>query len=52
MLLIPNRATFMRRPRAIGVCVCVGDVRAPDDPDQESSDLVIDVADLSLPIAE
>jgi hypothetical protein len=35
------------------VCVCVGEVRAPDDPDQESSDLVIDVAELIWePIAE
>ena len=28
------------------VCVCVGEVRAPDDPDRESPDLVIDVAEL------
>ena len=28
------------------MCVCVGEVRAPKDPDQESSDLVIDVAEL------
>ena len=28
------------------VCVCVGEVRAPSDPDQESSALVIDVAEL------
>ena len=26
------------------VCVCVGEVRTPSDPDQESPDLVIDVA--------
>jgi hypothetical protein len=28
------------------VCVCVGEVRAPVDPRQESSDLVLDVAEL------
>ena len=28
------------------VCVCVGEVRAPVDPDRQSSDLVIDVAEL------
>lgn len=28
------------------VCVCIGEVRAPADPDEESSDLVIDVAGL------
>ena len=28
------------------VCVCVGEVRAPDDPERESPDLVIDVAEL------
>jgi hypothetical protein len=28
------------------VCVCVGEVRAPDDPNRESPDLVIDVAEL------
>ena len=28
------------------VCVCVGEVRAPEDPDRESPDLVIDVAEL------
>ena len=35
------------------VCVCVGEVRAPDNPNQRSSDLVIDVAELIWePIAE
>jgi hypothetical protein len=35
------------------VCVCVGEVRAPVEPGQESSDLVIDVAELVWePIAE
>ena len=35
------------------VCVCVGEVRAPSDPSQESSDLVIDVAELIWePIAD
>ncbi len=35
------------------VCVCVGEVRAPDDPNQESPDLVIDVAELVWePIAQ
>ncbi len=35
------------------VCVCVGEVRAPHDPDQESPDLVMDVAELIWePIAE
>jgi len=35
------------------VCVCVGEVRAPDDPDQDSTELVIDVAELIWePIAE
>ena len=35
------------------VCVCVGEVRVPSDPDQESSDLVLDVAELIWePIAE
>jgi hypothetical protein len=35
------------------VCVCVGEVRAPDDPSRSSSDLVIDVAELIWePIAE
>lgn len=35
------------------VCVCVGEVRAPVDPSQDSSDLVIDVAELVWePIAE
>ena len=35
------------------VCVCVGEVRAPADPTQASSDLVIDVAELVWePIAE
>lgn len=35
------------------VCVCVGEVRAPEDPDQESPDLVMDVAELIWePIAE
>jgi hypothetical protein len=35
------------------VCVCVGEVRAPDDPSQGSSELVIDVAELIWePIAE
>ena len=28
------------------VCVCVGEVRTPTDPDQPSSDLVMDVAEL------
>ncbi len=28
------------------VCACVGEVRAPDDPAQDSPDLVIDVAEL------
>ncbi len=35
------------------VCVCPGEVRAPDDPSRKSSDLVIDVAELVWkPIAE
>ena len=35
------------------VCVCAGEVRAPDDPDRVSSDLVIDVAELVWePISE
>ena len=35
------------------VCVCVGEVRAPDDPNRDSPDLVIDVAELIWePIAE
>jgi len=35
------------------VCVCVGEVRAPDDPDRDSSELVMDVAELIWePIAE
>jgi hypothetical protein len=35
------------------VCVCVGEVRTPDDPQLESPDLVIDVAELIWePIAE
>ena len=35
------------------VCVCVGEVRAPADPNQDSPDLVIDVAELIWePIAE
>ena len=35
------------------VCVCVGEVRTPLDPNQESSDLVVDVAELIWePIAE
>ena len=35
------------------VCACVGEVRTPADPDQESPDLVIDVAELVWePIAE
>jgi len=35
------------------VCVCVGEVRAPDDPDRHSSELVMDVAELIWePIAE
>jgi hypothetical protein len=35
------------------VCVCVGEVRAPDDPNRESSDLVLDVAELIWePIAD
>jgi hypothetical protein len=28
------------------VCVCVGEVRAPDDPTRDSPDLVVDVAEL------
>jgi hypothetical protein len=33
--------------------VCVGEVRAPTDPNRESSDLVIDIAELIWePIAE
>jgi hypothetical protein len=35
------------------VCVCAGEVRAPTDPNRESPDLVIDVAELIWePIAE
>lgn len=35
------------------VCVCVGEVRAPNDPDQEEPDLVVDVAELIWePIAD
>ena len=35
------------------VCVCVGEVRTPRNPDQESPDLVLDVAELVWePIAE
>ena len=35
------------------VCACVGEVRSSDDPDQESPDLVIDVAELIWePIAD
>jgi hypothetical protein len=35
------------------VCVCVGEVRTPADPDQPSSDLVMEVAELIWePIAE
>ena len=35
------------------VCACVGEVRTPADPDQQSPDLVIDVAELVWePIAE
>jgi len=35
------------------VCVCVGEVRAPSDPERENSDLVIDVAELIWePIAD
>lgn len=35
------------------VCVCVGEVRAPDDPDQGSPELVMDVAELIWePVAE
>jgi hypothetical protein len=35
------------------VCVCAGEVRASEDPNQDSSDLVIDVAELIWePIAE
>ena len=35
------------------VCVCVGEVRAPADPNQDSPDLVIDVAELIWePIAQ
>ena len=35
------------------VCVCVGEVRAPENPNRNSSDLVIDVAELVWePVAE
>ena len=35
------------------VCVCVGEVRAPSDPNQRGADLVIDVAELIWePIAD
>ena len=35
------------------VCVCVGEVRAPEDPERESPDLVMDIAELVWePIAE
>ena len=35
------------------VCVCVGEVRAPEDPDSQSPELVMDVAELVWePIAE
>jgi hypothetical protein len=35
------------------VCVCVGEVRAPGDPDQVEPDLVLDVAELIWePIAD
>ena len=35
------------------VCVCVGEVRTPSEPGQESPDLVIDVAELVWePIAD
>jgi hypothetical protein len=35
------------------VCVCVGEVRTPSDPDQSGPDLVIDIAELVWePIAE
>jgi hypothetical protein len=35
------------------VCVCVGEVRSPDDPDRKSPDLVVDVAELVWePIAD
>jgi hypothetical protein len=35
------------------VCACVGEVRAPADPDQDSPDLVIDVAEIVWePIAD
>ena len=35
------------------VCVCVGEVRAPDDADRQSPDLVVDVAELVWePIAD
>ena len=35
------------------VCVCVGEVRAPADPDQQEPDLVLDVAELIWePIAD
>jgi hypothetical protein len=41
------------RYRRLNDVVCVGEVRAPTDPDRESSDLVIDVAELIWePIAE
>jgi len=35
------------------VCVCVGEVRTPGDPDQAEPDLVVDVAELVWePIAD
>jgi hypothetical protein len=35
------------------VCVCVGEARAPDDPNRDSSDVVIEVAEpIWEPIAE
>ena len=35
------------------VCVCVGEVRAPDDPTRDSPDLMIDIAELIWePIAD
>ena len=44
-VLPPQRQRAYRRLNDV-VCVCVGEVRAPDDPERESPDLVIDVAEL------
>jgi hypothetical protein len=44
---------YRRLNDVVCVCVCVGEVRAPSDPRQESSDLVIDIAELVWePIAD